>query len=97
MADMQSDDPCGSFGPDQKWAVVWFFSVIIGGAIFTSQLARIDEWMYRSNGEVRVFNARLIDFDVARENRRAATGIASERNDPRADGSFGRARASLSE
>ncbi len=81
MGDMSSSvsnsgDPCGSFGPDQKRAVVWFFAMIIGGTCLVYKLSAIDLWMYTTGGD-------LINNKDYRENRLAATSIGSERIDPR--------------
>ncbi|MCB0346066.1 MAG: hypothetical protein KDD66_13175 [Bdellovibrionales bacterium] len=74
-------DPCGDFGPTQKYALVWFFCVILGGVLLTMKLASIDSWMYANNGE-------FLDYQQYRENRRALTTIPSERVDPRQMGSI---------
>ena len=71
-----SGDPCGGFGPDQKWATVWFFIMLIGGSCLVYKLSSIDHWMYTTGGD-------LLNYTDYTENRLAATSIGSERIDPR--------------
>lgn len=82
------ENPCGEFGPTQKWAVVWFFSVIlIGiGAVYT--LRNTDYYNYKTNGE-------FFNYSAYRENRSAATSIASDSIDPRSHADLASARGEL--
>ena len=80
-ATMHAGDPCGGFGPDQRWALVWFVAVLIGGITLTSQLARIDSWMWTNN-------AQVLDYRQYAENRETFTSLGTERVDPRARGSY---------
>lgn len=75
------DDPCAEFGPTQRWAVVWFFSVIALGLFMTYRLSNLDRWMYDNNAET--FNTESI-----RENRLAFTSVRSEQSDPRQQGDY---------
>ncbi len=77
----KSEDPCAEFGRTQKYALVWFFCVILGGVLLTAKLSNIDHWMYAHNGE-------FLDYDQYRENRQALTTVPSERVDPRQKGSI---------
>lgn len=86
---------CSSWTKTQSWAVVWFFSVIILGPLFVKTLARIDNWMYQSNGEVNIAGVKFLDYDKYRDNRNASFGIRSERSDMRARGSLKTALDSL--
>ncbi len=72
-----TEDPCGEFGPDQRWAVAWFVSVIIIGTAATYGLSRVDRFNYDTKG---IF----IDNEKYRQNRLATTSIGSETRDPRA-------------
>lgn len=79
-------DPCGEFGPTQRWATIWFFAVIAiaVGAIYT--LRNTDYYNYRTNGE-------FFNYDSYRQNRFGQNGIRSDSLDARADGRYGRAAA----
>ena len=77
MATEISEDPCGSFGADQRWAVVWFLSVIVVGSCLTYTLSRIDRYNFDTKGV-------YLDYDKYRENRVSSTSIGSERSDSRA-------------
>jgi len=77
MAAEKSDDPCGNFGPDQRWAVVWFIAIIFIGSGLTYTLSRIDRKNFDSKGV-------YLDYDKYRENRVSGTSIGSERTDSRA-------------
>ena len=72
-------DPCAEFGPDQRWAVVWFVLILIGGVTFVRVLSHIDEWMYAHNAE-------FLDYDAYADNRFSHTSIRSAPMDPRARG-----------
>ena len=78
-------DPCGDFGPTQRWALVWFCAVLIGGSLFTYKLASTDRWMYDNN-------AQYLEMDSYKENRTAATTIIRDAGDSRAQGSYGVAK-----
>lgn len=71
------DDPCADFGPDQRWAVVWFISVIVIGVAATYGLSKVDRFNYDTKG-------RFLDNEKYRQNRLATTSIGSESIDPRA-------------
>lgn len=86
---------CSSWSKTQSWAVFWFVSVLVLGPLFVSTLARIDNWMYQSNGEVNIAGVKLLDYDKYRDNRNASFGIRSERSDVRAHGSLKNALDSL--
>lgn len=88
---LDEKDPCGSWGKDQKWAVIWFVSVIVFGTVLTCTLARIDSWMYHNDDTVEIAGVKLIDNEKFRDNRKATFGIASERSDLRARGSYSHA------
>ena len=85
----QLKDPCGEFGPAQKWAVVWFIAVIIFGSVMTYQLSKIDSHLYHTNAEY----LNMADY---KENRLSQTTIASERFDPRAHGDYSSMKEALS-
>ena len=72
-------DPCGEFGPTQKWAVVWFFSVIIIGATAVYHLSKVDRMMYDTNAE-------FFDYGAYRENRKAQSSLRGDSFDPRSHG-----------
>lgn len=75
------EDPCAEFGPAQRAALVWFAAVIVIGMALTYKLAGIDRWMF-------VHNAETLDYHAYKENRRAATTIASEQLDERQAGDY---------
>ncbi len=72
-----NSDPCASFGARERWAAVWFVSVVLVGSVLTYSLAKIDRFNYDTKG-VYLDNAQY------RENRLATTSIGSEKLDPRA-------------
>ncbi len=88
---LDEKDPCGAWGKDQRWALVWFVSVIIFGAVLTCTLSRIDSWMYHNDDLVDIAGVKLLDNDKYRDNRKASFSIPSERSDMRARGSYTRA------
>lgn len=71
----------GPWGPDQSWAVVWFFAVILLGTSMTFLFNSIDFYMYTNN-------AQVLDFQKYAENRRAFTNIGTDSLDPRSNGSL---------
>ncbi len=79
------EDPCGDFGPDQKWAVVWLVLVLILGTFGVYKASRLDEWMY-------THNAQFLDYDKYEENRKSASSIPMGEVDPRAKGGLDVAR-----
>lgn len=83
-----SNDPCGSSGPDQRWAYIWFVGVLLIAIPLTLQLASIDRWMYDNNGE-------MLNYKSYRENRTAQTSLKSESIDIRQDGELTAAEAKL--
>jgi hypothetical protein len=70
-----ANDSSGDLGAD-KFALVWFGSALVLGVLVTILLARIDRQMYDTNAEV-------LDYQAYKENRRAASSIASESSDSR--------------
>lgn len=74
-----SDDPCKEFGPTQKWALVWFFSVILIGCAVVYNFARIDRFMYDSNAE-------YYNYQSYHENRLSQSTIRGDSVDPRSHG-----------
>jgi hypothetical protein len=78
---MEIKDSFSEFGKTERWAFVWFFSVIIGGAFFVSKLYAMDAWMYQNNAD-------FMDWKQYKENRLSQTMISSERTDPSARGSY---------
>ncbi len=76
------------WGKDQNWAVVWFISVLVLAPVFVAFLSKIDSWLYHNNDRVEVLGVKLFDDEKTRANRFATTHIASERTDPRANGSL---------
>ena len=75
---VNSEDPCGEFGPVQRWALVWFVLAIAVGITMTIVLSRVDRFNYDTKGV-------YLDYNKYRENRLSTTTIGSERNDPRAN------------
>ena len=76
---IEQEDPCAGFGPMQRSALIWFFAVIVIGALLTFNGAKLDRWMYDNNGET-------LNYSNYRENRGALLGIESETLDPRQRG-----------
>ena len=87
--DREIENPCGTFGPDQRSALVWFLVVVIGGFCFVSYLCRVDAWMWINNAEV-------LNYTDYRHNRVASTTVGAERKDPRTFGDLGSQRARIS-
>ena len=75
----ETENPCGSFGPTQFWAYVWFVSVLVVGCAMTFVFATIDREMYDTGADP-------LDYNAYQENRAALSSIPSERNDPRSHG-----------
>ncbi|MBL7662044.1 hypothetical protein JNK13_04745 [bacterium] len=71
------EDPCGEFGPTQRWALVWFVAVLAIGSFATYTFSQTDRWMYDNNAE-------FLDYQAYRENRNAIYSLAAERVDERA-------------
>jgi len=84
------DDPCGSFGPVQRNAYIWFFSIMLLGSLLTYFLAGIDRRMFDTNGE-------HLDLAAYRQNRAAHSGIASEVVDVRQRATLTTAQKRLAE
>ncbi len=82
-------DPCGDFGPDQRWAVVWFFAILIIGLTAVVKLRDTDAYNYATNGE-------FFDYAKYRSNRVSQTYMASEGVDERAHGDLATAVNNLS-
>lgn len=72
-------DPCGSDGPTQWWALVWFMVALVGGMYLTYRLAVLDHWMYTHDAEV-------LDYEAYSENRKAFSSVPSEITDTRMRG-----------
>ena len=72
-------NPCGEFGPTQRWALVWFFGAIIIGTTFAYVMAFTDFYNYSVNGE-------FFKYDSYSANRFGQNGIQSDSLDPRSDG-----------
>ena len=77
-------DPCGDFGPDQRYAVVWFFAVIIIGLAAVFTFRNTDAYNYATNGE-------FYDYAKFRANRVSQTHIASDGVDERSNGNLSHA------
>jgi hypothetical protein len=71
----------GPWGPNQSWAVVWFFAVILLGTSMTFLFSSIDFYMYTNN-------AQVLDFQKYGENRRAFSSMSNDSLDPRSNGSL---------
>jgi hypothetical protein len=84
----QQMDPCAQFGPVQKRALVWFVVIILIGSALVCKLARVDRWMYDNNGE-------FLNYKAYKDNRTAATSVASEPSDPRMFSDLNTARTRL--
>jgi hypothetical protein len=69
-------DPCGEFGPTQKWALVWFLGVLVLGTMFVNFLMRTDRHMYRTGGDP-------LDYAAYTENRVAQYTIPRDVIDER--------------
>lgn len=82
------EDPCGDFGPDQKWAVVWLVLVLILGSFGVYQASNLDEWMYQNN-------AQVLDYEKYDENRSSASNLPMGDLDPRAKGGLNVARSRI--
>lgn len=70
-------DPCGEFGPTQRWALVWFISVIAIGIAVSYTLCQIDARMYATNAE-------FFDYFKYKDNRYSAIRIEGDGFDERA-------------
>ena len=88
VSQSELENPCGDTGPVQRWAVVWFLSVIVLGTIGVCKLSKVDRWMYD-------YNAEVLNYDKYEENRRAFTNVPMGDNDPRAFGGLAVARSEL--
>jgi len=84
-------DPCGDWGKDQKWSLIWFGSAIAFASLLTFSLSKIDSWMYYNDDLVEVAGIKLPDNDKYKENRTSSFSIPSERSDLRARGSYSKA------
>ena len=73
----EAEDPCKGWGPTQRWALVWFIAIVIGGSIFVCKLSSIDKQIIAIKGD-------LLDYDAYRKNRLAQAGVKREFSDPRA-------------
>lgn len=81
-------DPCAEFGPNQRWALVWFLAIVFGGIVLVTQFARMDSWMWENNAD-------FMDWKAYKENRIAHTTIPSERTDHRSAGDYSTAAGDL--
>lgn len=85
---LQSEDPFQRSTSADRWALVWFLVVLVGGSYLTYRLALIDRWMYSHN-------AQVLNQGALRENRSALTSLSSEASDSRARGSLSVAKEFL--
>ena len=76
MSEHNLEDPCAEFGPTQKWALVWLIVTLVGASALTYKLSRIDRHLIDSGGVD-------LNNEASRENRAAASSIASESVDSR--------------
>jgi len=60
-----------------KWAFIWFFSVLIIGTITVCTFKTIDRKMYDTNAET-------LNYRDYKQNRKTFTKIGTERSDARA-------------
>jgi hypothetical protein len=75
---LQTDqDPCAINTPARRWAFLWAFTVILGGASLAYKLSCIDSYLYSKKGDV------LINYDDYANNRSSFTSLASESVDQR--------------
>jgi hypothetical protein len=81
-------DPCGEYGPTQRWAIVWFFSVIALGLALIYTFRNTDAYMFHSNAE-------FFHYDTYRESRVAQASIGSDTVDERSRGDYVTAVSSL--
>ena len=81
-------DACGDYGPNQRWAAVWFFGVLIIGLIAISTLRNTDFYNYSTNGE-------FYDYAAYRSNKVGALYIGSDAVDERAHGDLASVTAAL--
>ncbi|MFN8388660.1 MAG: hypothetical protein U0136_00045 [Bdellovibrionota bacterium] len=75
------DDPCGSYGPTQRWAIVWFFAVILIGISAAFTFKNTDSYMYATGAE-------NFDYKTYRETRLAQTSQVNDNVDERAQGDY---------
>ena len=87
--DHEISDGCAGWGPNQSWAVVWFFAVVLIGIIATLSFSGLDYFLYTTDAEV-------VDYHAHRVNRLASTAIGSGNKDPRTFGDLSSVRNSLS-
>ena len=76
-----TNDPLAKYGSNQRYALVWFFGILIIGGGLTYVLSNIDEHLYKTDGQV-------LNYDKYKENREALSSIKSETQDLRADGDY---------
>lgn len=82
------EDGCGGFGPNQQWAVVWFFAIIaIGTGLFLT-LRDTDAYNYANNGE-------FFNLQSYRDNRLSSTLVHGDNVDERQHGDLNSAVAKL--
>lgn len=81
-------DPCGDFGPTQRWALVWFCAVIAIGASVSYTLCQIDSTMYATNAE-------FFDYAKYKDNRYSAIRIKGDGYDERAHATVTDAKRAL--
>lgn len=70
-----ANDSSGDLRAEKK-TLLWFGAALVLGALVTIIFAQIDRRMYDTNAEV-------LDYQAYKENRRAASSIASESIDSR--------------
>ena len=75
------EDPFANADQYQKnsdrWAFIWFFSVLIIGTIAVCTFKKIDRKMYDTNAET-------LNYRDYKQNRKAFSKIGTERSDARA-------------
>jgi len=88
MSEHVENDPLGEFGPNQKSAVVWFFSVVAIGLAMVYILSGIDRTMYDTDAE-------FIDYSQYNSNRIASHMLATDTLDERQEASVTEVRANV--
>ena len=74
-------DPCGDYGPTQRWATVWFFAVLAIGMVAVFIFRNTDYFMYHTNAE-------FYNYSAFQEARQAQYNIRSDSVDERSQGDY---------
>ena len=74
-------DPCGDVGPTQRWAIVWFFAVLLFGLGLVFTLRNTDHYNYMTNGE-------FFDYNAYGENRFTSAKMHGDSPDERSQGDY---------